>query len=489
MATAYGVTAQGFVAKSLATIKAEITAALLEIIGASAGTEPDGSIPDGSMAGQLVALMVDRETAHWDLMQAVYAACDRAQAMGASLDVVGALIGALRQLRQFSTATVTCVGVPGTQLLAGRAVKVTGTGSRFDGAAATIAAANAWAGTTNYSLGDRVTNAGNVYRCTTAGQSASSGGPTTQGSGIVDGGAQWLFLGAGTGFVDVLFTAEVAGPVGALAGTLVNIDTPVSGWNAAYNALDAAVGRNQESDAVFRPRQDAVVAGAGTSPKDAIRAKVIKVNQGSTDPNHQPPTSCTVYANPTDYTDANGLSPHSVECLVVGGTDADIALAIWQAVAAGTATVGTTQVTVADSQGNPQVVSFTRPQPVLIYITTTAKYDASVWSGSNPGASVAQAVLSALLTYGLTYVPGADLRAGALQAAALRGPSQVDANGNAVVPAISTSAPVPGLWQLDPLYIGTAPNPSSNAQITIGTRQFAQFDSSRCTITAAAESP
>lgn len=56
--------------------------------------------------------------------------------------------------------------------------------------------ANAWAGTTAYTVGQRVRNGGNVYICTTAGTSAASGGPTGTGSGITDGSVVWNYVQA-----------------------------------------------------------------------------------------------------------------------------------------------------------------------------------------------------------------------------------------------------------------------------------------------------
>jgi hypothetical protein len=56
--------------------------------------------------------------------------------------------------------------------------------------------AAAWAGSTAYVVDDYVTNAGNVYRCSVAGTSAATGGPTgTAAAAIVDGTASWLFAG------------------------------------------------------------------------------------------------------------------------------------------------------------------------------------------------------------------------------------------------------------------------------------------------------
>lgn len=57
----------------------------------------------------------------------------------------------------------------------------------------TATAAPAWAGSALYALGDFVTNGDTQYKCTTAGLSAVSGGPTGTGSGITDGTAVWEY--------------------------------------------------------------------------------------------------------------------------------------------------------------------------------------------------------------------------------------------------------------------------------------------------------
>ncbi|WP_199615562.1 GDSL-type esterase/lipase family protein [Paenibacillus alkalitolerans] len=64
-----------------------------------------------------------------------------------------------------------------------------------------------WAASTAYSLNQTVTNVGNVYKCTTAGTSATSGGPTGTGTGIVDGTAIWAYDRPATGN-SFLFTSS-----------------------------------------------------------------------------------------------------------------------------------------------------------------------------------------------------------------------------------------------------------------------------------------
>jgi flagellar hook-associated protein 3 FlgL len=55
-----------------------------------------------------------------------------------------------------------------------------------------------WAGTTPYAVGDLIVNNGNIYRATTAGNSAVAGGPTGQVNGISDGTVTWDWVEEGS---------------------------------------------------------------------------------------------------------------------------------------------------------------------------------------------------------------------------------------------------------------------------------------------------
>lgn len=52
-----------------------------------------------------------------------------------------------------------------------------------------------WVASTAVVVGAHRHNGGNVYRCTTAGTTAGSGGPTGTGTGITDGTAVWSYVG------------------------------------------------------------------------------------------------------------------------------------------------------------------------------------------------------------------------------------------------------------------------------------------------------
>jgi hypothetical protein len=484
----YGVTAAGLVVKSMDTIETEIDDGLKTILGESAGSDPDGKIPLASGAGQLKSLLVDREAALWDILEAVYASLDPNQSTGASQDAVCSITGTIRAEEQFSTATVTCTGDPLTVLPVGRVVSVEDTGARFTSdAAATIAALTAWVNTTAYVVDDKVTNASRAYVCTVAGTSAGSGGPTTTDIAITDNTVTWRYLGEGTGAVDVAYTAEEAGEIGAAAYALTDIETPVDGWENATNIEAAIEGDAEESDSELRVRRDAELAAPGNTTPDAIRANILRVNDGSTDPDHLQPDDCHVFYNDTDYVDANGLPPHSVEVLVQGGTAADIAEEIWDSVGAGTYIHGTTSATVEDSEGNDQTVRYTRPTEVPIYVRVDITYDAAEWPAS-PSTVITQWVKSAVLTYAEDVEIGENVRAPPIIAAVYRGGAAVDGDSVAIVPAPDGSDPIPGVVDCT-VYISTSPIPTLSTAITVTSRQLATFAAGNITVNATPETP
>lgn len=62
---------------------------------------------------------------------------------------------------------------------------------------------SAWIASNVTAVGQYCTNGGNTYRCTAAGTTAASGGPTGTGTGIADGTVTWDYVGAGQLF-DIL---------------------------------------------------------------------------------------------------------------------------------------------------------------------------------------------------------------------------------------------------------------------------------------------
>jgi hypothetical protein len=96
--------------------------------------------------------------------------------------------------KSFNNTPITGTGLAGGTAGHFRIVDNAGTTCHKQGTISYSAAA--WVASTAVVLGQRALNGGNVYIATTAGTTASSGGPTGTGSGITDGTAVWNYVSA-----------------------------------------------------------------------------------------------------------------------------------------------------------------------------------------------------------------------------------------------------------------------------------------------------
>lgn len=441
-----GLDADGFTIERFAEIREGIN----EQMRASFG--PSIDVSDGSIEGVTIAIVSERIAEVWELAEAVHNATDPDSATGAAQDQLCALTGTEREAARASTVTLTLTGTTGTVVDSGSKASTSDTEEEFETLAdGTLVAVSAWVLSTAYStLGTRRKNGGNVYQLTGAGTSASSGGPTGTSDSITDGTCVWRYLGAGDGAVDVAAKAVDTGPLVATSGSITNIETPVSGWDGVINVLDADVGADIESHEDLRIRREVELATPGSAPLDALRAELLDVDGV---------TSVTIFENKTDTTDADGVPPHAVECLVLGGEDQDIFDRLHSAVAGGIATSGTETGTATDSAGNVHAYAFSRPDEIEIYVALTIVKV----SGEYPEDGDDQ-VKAAIVAFGDAQRTGK----------------------NAVASAISAQAfKVAGVLDVSVCYIGTAPSPVTSTTIAISPRQLATFDTSRIDVTAA----
>lgn len=436
-----GITSTGFVPMTFTELKAAIESALKQ------GLDENLDLSPQSFFGQITGIESERLAVLWDLAQATFNAMDPDQATGAALENICAITGTIRLAATRSTVAGVAVGTNTTALLAGRVVSASGV--RFETLAdATIVTLSAWAISHAYAVGNLVTaDSGKVYSCTVAGTSAGSGGPTGTGTAITDGGVTWRYCGAGTAAVAVSLQAQDTGPKLAAAGTLTVIETPVGGWSSFVNPLDATAGRDVETDSALRLRRELELRATGTSPAESIRANLLEVNGV---------TSCTVFENVTDATDVNGLPPHSIECLVLGGTGADVAACIWANKAAGIATFGSSSRTVTDSQGTTHTINYTRPTPVTIWVTLTLTKDPAAYPADGD-----TQVRAAVVAFGNLSTTGKDAVSSAFGAQAFK---------------------VDGVLDVSSVLVGITNPPVSSATMAVTVRQIAQYDTSRIVV-------
>jgi hypothetical protein len=108
-------------------------------------------------------------------------------------------------------------------------------------------------------------------------------------------------------------------------------------------------------------------------------------------------------------------------------------------------------------------VSFYRPTEVPIYIINHVSYDVAAWPEDG-----ADQIALAQVTFGDRSVTGKDAVSRALGAQGFS---------------------VPGVLNIQPCYIGTAPGPASETTITISPLQIATYDTSRISCVATPGTP
>lgn len=170
----------------------------------------------------------------------------------------------------------------------------------------------------------------------------------------------------GTGNATVLASPEKMGTIEAGANTLTVIRSPSFGWDTVTNNSPMIAGKVRETDEQLRIRRRQSVSIANNNVVDGLWSALMELDNV---------LEVSVLENVSDSVDSNGLPPHSIHCVVLGGNDADIAKIIWQRKTAGCTIDGQTSVTVQDIQGHDQVVKFTRPTlvPIDVYLNISQR--------------------------------------------------------------------------------------------------------------------
>lgn len=150
----------------------------------------------------------------------------------------------------------------------------------------------------------------------------------------------------------------------------------VPGIAAVTNRSDIVGGREKEKDIEFRRRYYRSVDYTGGVNAEAIQAALSNDVAGV--------TSAYVYENDTDVHDYTyDLPPHSLEAVVYGGLDEEIAKSIYARRSAGIQTVGSTSVGVITASGQEMAISFSRPSPVKIWIKVSRLVKGNGYEGDS----------------------------------------------------------------------------------------------------------
>jgi uncharacterized phage protein gp47/JayE len=198
-----------------------------------------------------------------------------------------------------------------------------------------------------------------------------------------------------TSSITVDAESEEYGLITAPIGTVDTIVNSVLGWDGVTNLSSEIIGRNEETDDELRLRRYEALFVTKGGTLTAVINKVREVDG-------------VIYVdgreNRTPTTDINGLPPNSINIIIDGGLDQDIANKIRISKGAGIETHGTITNTVIDEQGNTHTIKFDRVINKDIYMIVNITRDISKFPPN--GISLVKILLE---KYGLSLKNGDDV--------------------------------------------------------------------------------
>lgn len=141
----------------------------------------------------------------------------------------------------------------------------------------------------------------------------------------------------------------------------------ITGFTAVTNLLAPTYGRRRETDIELRQSYIAKSALRSNTMIESIIAELLN--------NVEDVESASGYENDTDETDARGLPPHSIEIIVEGGDNTEIAKAIFRRKAGGIQTYGKVVVNVPGEYGDTIPVRFNRPEYLYAWLKVQLEGD------------------------------------------------------------------------------------------------------------------
>lgn len=477
-----GVTDQGFVIKRLADILADDRALAVQLFQdlIQPGDQVDTS--DSSALGRLISLAAPSEADLWEAAQEVYAAFDPNSATGIALDNLVAYAGLTRKEQTFTTSSILVAGDTNTLIPVGQTVSSSTTGEQFTTVGAiSLSPSNASGITvsvvtlqnsTAYTITYSNTTTTNTITYTSdasatvaeilAGlQSVVAGAHPTLTATVV--GTDLVInrndifqtvnftTSANLGITKVRTVGEVvainSGVIVQPANTIDTILTPMLGWDSVINPVAATPGEERETDEQLRLRFRNGKFDRATNTLDAIYSALINLDNVS---------EVTIYENDTSVVDGNGVPAHSFLPIVSGGLSTDIANAIWDNKPIGILSYGNTTVNINDVQGFAHAISFSRPNPVVIYISIDITTDVNFPPNGN------DAIKSALIDYFTANFGTGD---------------------DVIYSRLYTPINSVAGHEVVSLKIGTAPSPTGTSNIVIAFSDIASLNTANIVIT------
>lgn len=464
----YGLSSEGFKRKRLPEIIESLNSRVADKLGISIQT---GS---NSIFGQLHGIYAYEIADLWEVLEDVYNAMYPHTASGVSLTNAAALVAITPIAATYTTIVCACTGEDGTTIPANSQIQDSSSNTYSISTDAVISKGNA--SVVNLNLTNVVS--GTVYSLAIDDETAKYTASDTDTVNSVLVGLKNNFtrdditititnenmniaMNDNTETMNITvsnltvvevtspitFTCDVTGEINPTLGNVTNINTAVTGWNSVSN-IKNNVGRNNETDTELRQRWSISVYNRASNMVDAIQANILQ--------NVSDVLACRVYENISDSVDEDGRLPHSIEVVVDGGADEEIAEIIYKYKVAGIDTNGTESVDVADSQGLTHTIKFNRPTLVPVWLKIEIDKNAEESWGNNSPNEIKNLILAQIedMTIGDNVI---------LQK--FIGTIYSNINGIAYITITATTGETAGTY--------------TNSNIEIGDHEKASFDSNR----------
>lgn len=384
---AFGLTPQGFALKRLEDIREEMRTTVRDQFG-DVRTDPE------SVFGQIIDIFASREADWWEQLENVYNSNFPKTASGVSLDNAVSLTGTVRTPAQPANAVVQHEGTEGTTVPAGTQVSDDAIGEAYtlqtdieitqsnlhkavytvdtDSEASYTITINGVANTFTLSGGESTTDIAsgivdeintNLSANVTASNSTNTitvvNNDTDDVTDFFDATSESTGITITEIWTPGLYESVNTGDINSAAGAIDTIDTPVVNLNQVENLSASFGGSATQTDDELRAKQQNELQGTAAATLQAIKARVANEVENV--------TQVFVFENATETTDGEGRPPHSIEVVVDGGVEADIAQKIFDLKPAGIQTFGSIAQNVIDPNGDTQSVNFNRPTEKTVY--------------------------------------------------------------------------------------------------------------------------
>lgn len=169
------------------------------------------------------------------------------------------------------------------------------------------------------------------------------------------------------GITTVTVTAQKQGTIQAGPNTITQIVTPTFGWKTVTNEQSANPATPVEEDYELRYRQRNAIALPSKGLVEGTQSALLNL-EGVTD--------CIVKENEENVeitVEGEKLPPHSITCVVKGGSEKEIANTIFYRKNQGCYTNGDIEITQYDKFNNVNYIRFFRPTQIPIEISVKIK--------------------------------------------------------------------------------------------------------------------